>query len=139
MSRAVEIAVPMPVQTYDIDFAGVVSNIVYVRWLEDLRMAMISSEHQLPLMSLLEEGIAPAIVRTEIKYRRPIHLGDEVIGHMWFSKMDRRRATLQAEFRVGGKLAAASVQEGVFIRTTDFRFAPMPQSWRDIYQATLTD
>jgi len=32
------IEVPLPVRTYDIDFAGIVSNIVYIRWLEDLRL-----------------------------------------------------------------------------------------------------
>ncbi len=31
----------LPIRTYDIDFAGIVSNIVYVRWLEDLRLAMM--------------------------------------------------------------------------------------------------
>jgi acyl-CoA thioester hydrolase len=137
--RAVEIEVPIQIKPYEIDFAGVVSNIVYVRWMEDLRMAMISSKHQLPLMSLIEEGVAPAIVRTEVKYRRPLRLGDEVVGHMWFSHMDRRRATLRAEFRVDGKLAASAVQDGVFIRTDNFHFAPIPQSWRDIYQATYTE
>ena len=27
---------PLPIRTYDIDFAGIVSNIVFIRWLEDL-------------------------------------------------------------------------------------------------------
>ena len=26
---------PLPIRTYDIDFAGIVSNIVFIRWLED--------------------------------------------------------------------------------------------------------
>ena len=25
---------PLPIRTYDIDFAGIVSNIVFIRWLE---------------------------------------------------------------------------------------------------------
>jgi len=29
------------VATYDIDFAGIVSNISYIRWLEDLRLAWL--------------------------------------------------------------------------------------------------
>ena len=29
---------PLPIRTYDIDFAGIVSNIVFIRWLEDLRL-----------------------------------------------------------------------------------------------------
>ncbi len=35
--RVMEVNLSFPVRTYDIDFAGVVSNIVYIRWLEDLR------------------------------------------------------------------------------------------------------
>jgi acyl-CoA thioester hydrolase len=31
--------------TYEIDFAGVVSNIVYVRWLEDLRNLFCDFQH----------------------------------------------------------------------------------------------
>ncbi len=139
MSRAVEVEIHIQVKPYDVDFAGVVSNVVYVRWLEDLRMAMTSSQHQLPLMALIKEGIAPAIIRTQVDYRRPIRLGDSVIGRMWFSKMDRRRATLKAEFLCDGQLAATASQDGVFIHLDSFRFAPMPQSWQDIYQISLQD
>ena len=32
------VEMPLKVQGYDIDVAGIVSNIVYVRWLEDLRL-----------------------------------------------------------------------------------------------------
>jgi len=32
---------PLPIRTYDIDFAGIVSNIVFVRWLEDLRLGLL--------------------------------------------------------------------------------------------------
>lgn len=38
-----EVELALPVRTYDIDFAGVVSNIVYVRWLEDLRLAIVDA------------------------------------------------------------------------------------------------
>jgi acyl-CoA thioester hydrolase len=42
-----EVEINLPVRTYDIDFAGVVSNTVYVRWLEDLRLEMLA--HHFPL------------------------------------------------------------------------------------------
>ncbi len=38
-----EVALDLPIKTYDIDFAGIVSNIVYIRWLEDLRLKMLES------------------------------------------------------------------------------------------------
>ncbi|MGO9114694.1 MAG: hypothetical protein ACLP9L_36220 [Thermoguttaceae bacterium] len=39
-----EVQVPLRVKPYDIDVVGVVSNIVYVRWMEDLRLAMLDRD-----------------------------------------------------------------------------------------------
>ena len=57
--KPLEVELYLPVRTYDIDFAGIVNNIVYVRWLEDLRLEMLS--RFLPLEELLQNGIAPLI------------------------------------------------------------------------------
>ena len=60
------------VKTYDIDFAGHVSNIVYIRWLEDLRFALL--EEYYPLADSMESGVAPVLTRTEIDYTSAIRL-----------------------------------------------------------------
>ena len=52
------------VMTYDIDFAGVLNNGVYIRWLEDLRN--IFAENVLPINEASTRGIVPALARTEI-------------------------------------------------------------------------
>lgn len=36
--RTLNLDMPITVKTYDIDFMGIVSNISYVRWMEDLRL-----------------------------------------------------------------------------------------------------
>lgn len=41
--RPFELEIVLSVQTYDIDFAGIVSNIVYVRWLEDMRLKIMEN------------------------------------------------------------------------------------------------
>jgi len=41
--RAFEISTPIAIRTYDIDFAGIVSNIVYLRWLEDMRLLWLET------------------------------------------------------------------------------------------------
>jgi hypothetical protein len=51
------------VQTYDIDFAGIVSNQVYIRWLEDLRLEFLDT--YAPLDRLLADGLVPVLVSTE--------------------------------------------------------------------------
>jgi len=39
--RTLNIDLPITVKTYDIDFMGIVSNISYVRWMEDLRLQFL--------------------------------------------------------------------------------------------------
>ena len=78
-----EVQVPLRVKPYDIDVVGVVSNIVYVRWMEDLRLAMLDA--YLPLDEQMADGIAPAILKVEIEYKRAIQIHDEVIATMWLS------------------------------------------------------
>jgi acyl-CoA thioester hydrolase len=70
-----------PVMTYDIDFAGVLSNLAYVRWLEDLRI--LFAEQALPLGAALARGIAPALLRTEIDTLAPVRFPDQVEGRLW--------------------------------------------------------
>ena len=54
------IRLAFPVKTYDVDFAGIVSNIVYVRWLEDLRLELLA--RTCPLARLVAEGIGPVLL-----------------------------------------------------------------------------
>jgi acyl-CoA thioester hydrolase len=95
-----EVEVHLPVRTYDIDFAGIVSNIVYVRWLEDLRLEMLA--RHFPLDEQLKNGIAPVIVQTQIDYKLPLRLGDIAIGKMWIKTMESLRLTVNAEISVNG-------------------------------------
>ena len=67
-----EVQVPLRVKPYDIDVVGVVSNIVYVRWMEDLRLAMLDA--YLPLDEQMADGIVPAILKVEIEYKRAIQI-----------------------------------------------------------------
>ncbi len=45
--RPLEVELTIPVRSYDIDFAGIVSNIVYIRWLEDLRSKWLDEHFSL--------------------------------------------------------------------------------------------
>jgi len=79
------VSLNLPIQTYDIDFAGVVSNIVYIRWLEDLRLKMF--EVYQPLESLMANGYCPIVNSTQIKYKKALKMFDRPIGKMWMSQL----------------------------------------------------
>src|SRR5258708_16643542 len=77
------------VKTYDIDFAGIVSNIVYIRWLEDLRLAMMDESY--PLNRALADDLAPILLETRISYGRPITIHDRPRGRIWIKRLERIR------------------------------------------------
>ena len=126
----------LPIRTYDIDFAGIVSNIVYIRWLEDLRLAMM--EEAYPIARALAEDVAPILLETKIAYERPITIHDALKGRMWATEMGRVKWHLAAEFVVGDVVHARAEQVGLFIRLSTRRpiapplplrerFAPLPR------------
>jgi len=125
------IARDLPVRTYDIDFAGIVSNIVFVRWLEDLRLAMLDEAY--PIARALAEDTAPILLETRIAYERPVTIHDAVTGRMWVSEMGRVKWHLGAEFVVGAAVHARAEQTGLFIRLSTRRPIAVPPALRRAY------
>jgi len=119
------------VMTYDIDFAGVVSNIVYIRWLEDLRNLLAAQV--LSIGAAFERGIAPTLMHTDIDYLAPVRFPDVVVGRMWLAERGRARWGLEAEFtsQSNGVLSARAKQTGVFVSLKTLRPVPLPVEFRD--------
>jgi acyl-CoA thioester hydrolase len=116
------------VRTYDVDFAGIVSNIVYIRWLEDLRLAMMDESYPLP--RALAEDVAPILLETRISYARPLTISDRPRGRIWVKRMERIRWVLAAEF-VGDDVSYATAeQSGIFIRLSNRRPVAIPEPLR---------
>ena len=119
---------PLPIRTYDIDFAGIVSNIVFVRWLEDLRLSLL--ERAYPLVQALAEDVAPILLATRISYRRPVTIADRLVGRVRVAALGRVRWRLTAEFTVAGVLHAEAEQEGLFMRLSTRRPIAIPEPIR---------
>ncbi|MCS6845255.1 MAG: acyl-CoA thioesterase [Caldilineales bacterium] len=131
--RPFEVSLVIPVRPYDVDFLGIVHNIVYIRWLEDLRMQVLAEYFPLePAMT--GEGIVPVLLRTAIDYRRPIRLFDPVMGHMWLKEVGRVRYVLSAQFKVHGELMAEAEQVGCFVDLITRRPVPVPAAIRAAMQ-----
>ncbi|HTY11759.1 MAG TPA: thioesterase family protein [Bacteroidota bacterium] len=122
------IQLPFEPKTYDIDFAAHVSNIVYIRWLEDLRMKLLDT--YLPLAVLMERGISPVVTQTVINYKRPVKIFDAVSGAMWGKEAGNVKWALSAEFSVRGTIVTTAEQLGVFVRIDNGRPAPFPEELR---------
>jgi len=131
VNRPLEVEIAIPVRTYDIDFVGIVSNIVYIRWLEDLRLKFLDEHWQLDKQ--IEQGYAPILAGTEIEYKRPIKLIDKVIGRLWLSNLGRLKWTVQAEILSNYEVAATATQKGAFISLQNNRPIPIPEELQKKY------
>jgi acyl-CoA thioester hydrolase len=126
------IRLAFPVRTYDVDFAGIVSNIVYVRWLEDLRLELLARAY--PLDRMVADGLGPVLLDTHIAYRAALTLHDRPEGRMRVAALGRVRWTVAAEFVTpgggAGRVHAAARQTGLFVRLDTRRPVPIPGALR---------
>jgi acyl-CoA thioester hydrolase len=105
--------ISLTVNTYDIDIAGHVNNIVYVRWLEDMRNELFSQSFSLE--KLLKVNHYPVVVSSEIKYKRQIKLFDKPLGKMFMQSYSHGLIVLKAEIIVDNTLAFVATQKCVFM------------------------
>ena len=126
------VELPFPPRTYDIDFAGVVNNAVYIRWLEDLRLALMAAVY--PIDRALREDVAPILLSTSIAYEKPVTIQEAaLVGRMWVPKMERVKWHVAAEFAVGAVTHARAEQVGLFIRLSTRRPIAPPAPLRARY------
>ena len=132
-SRPFETHLTFQVKSYDVDYVGYVHNTVYLRWLEDLRIAMLAPYYSLE--RFVSEGMSPIILRTTIEYKRPLRLFDIFTGTVWVSHLEGVRWTVQHELVHDGSIAATAEQFGVFINLASRRPVPAPKELMDRYRA----
>ena len=132
---AIDIEIIIPVRTYDIDSAAHVSNIVYIRWLEDLRYELFNKHFS--LQTLMEGGTTLVLKSTNIEYKRSIRLFDEVRAKMRVERIAKASLTLAAELFVGSLLTTTASQTGVFVDLKNLKPRRVPgEVWAKFSQPT---
>ncbi len=132
--KAFYIETDIRVATYDIDFAGHVSNISYLRWLEDMRRTMFDKYS--PFSEFIARGMTPVLVSTEIKYKRPVRLFDEPRGFMCISDLTKTSLIVEAEIFVQNTLVTSARHVGVFVDIATMKPVRLPPSFVDAVYAS---
>jgi acyl-CoA thioester hydrolase len=105
----------LEVYTYQIDFIGHVNNSVYHQWMEIGRTKLLEAVG-LPIHEIANRGIFPVLVHTDISFKTPLYLGDNVQLELWISELRQASAIMNFCFYNGeGILAASAHQKGLFI------------------------
>ena len=103
----------LQINTYDIDIAGHVNNIVYFKWYEDLRTNLFNRHFN--LQTLLKENLYPVVVSTNIVYKKSLKLFDEPIGYMNLISFNHGIITLKVEIKLDEEVAAFGEQKCVLM------------------------
>ncbi len=131
-SRPMLVEKKIKVNAYDIDVMGIVSNIVYVRWFEDLRFLLLDQFWAYEDMLKLNQS--PILSKTEIDYKRPLTILDNPVGELWISDLNKSRWTISIEIKSDGKLVCCGKQTGYFYDMNRKRPVPIPQELLQKYQ-----
>jgi YbgC/YbaW family acyl-CoA thioester hydrolase len=78
------------VMFFDTDCGGVVHNIAYLRMIETAR-TRLAAQLGMTLRDMAQSQVFPVVVRTEIDYRKPAMLGDELRITAKLEKVERVR------------------------------------------------
>ncbi|HEY9165315.1 MAG TPA: acyl-CoA thioesterase [Candidatus Kryptonia bacterium] len=116
------------VSTYDIDAAHHVNNIVYVRWLEDLRCKLLASRY--PVEELLKRNLYPVVALTKIRYRNQLRLADKLEGIIWVESIEHGLMRLKAIFQKADLVIVTAEQECVLM---DLQTGKMDKKAMEIY------
>lgn len=123
--RLMLVEMPIPVNGYDIDVMGIVSNIVYVRWFEDLRWAFL--ERYYPYQEIYQSGLSPILAHTEIEYKAPLTVFDRPTGRCWVTMLKKSRWEMAFELEISGKIHTTGRQCGYFYDLQRKRPARIPE------------
>ncbi len=118
----------LEVGTYDIDVAHHVNNIVYVRWLEDLRRKLFATRY--PVEELLKKNLYPVVTSTNIRYRNQLKLTDNLEGIVWVQRVSHGLMQLKAVFQKDNLVIATAEQECVLM---DLQSGRMDKNAMEIY------
>jgi len=128
-----QISISETVMFYDTDCGGVVSNIAYLRFVERARSALFA-ELGMDIKSMNESQLFPAVIRTEIDYRSPARLGDEIEVTATLVEVQKVRVSCEFHLLVKsddgeGKEVAKAKQVVALVQMPSGKPRRTPEEW----------
>jgi acyl-CoA thioester hydrolase len=128
------------IYTFHIDFAGHVSNIVYIQWMEIGRLRLLDAVG-LPVEKITTTaGIIPTLAATTIRYKKQLFLGDRVRIEVWLSRLKHASAVMEFRFyNQHGELTTSGSQTGLFIDAATSKPHRISDEERQVFSRYLAE
>jgi len=127
------------VMFFDTDCGGVVHNIAYLRMIETAR-TRLAALMGMKLREMAQTHLYPVVVRTEIDYKKPAKLGDELIIHGRLESVERVRFWCAFEMRRAedNALLITCRQSLALVQMPEGRPARLPDDWKGKYEHLIS-
>ncbi|MDE6131035.1 MAG: acyl-CoA thioesterase [Muribaculaceae bacterium] len=101
---------PMKVRDYEVDAEGIVNNANYLHYMEHTRHEFCESAG-LSFREMHLRGIDPVLSRVEIRYRRPLGLGESMVSCLNISRRGPLFVFEQGIYTPDGQLVVEGIVE----------------------------
>lgn len=137
IERPMMIDETIKIKAYEIDSMGIVSNIVYVKWFEDLRHVFLDKYY--PYNEMMESKISPMLIKTEVEYKTPLTIFDNPMGRSWVSKMGKMKWEITYEIYSGDTIHSIGKQTGCFFDLERKRPTKVPERMTFAYNKEIAE
>ncbi len=122
------------VMFFDTDCGGVVHNLAYLRMIETAR-TRLAAKLGMQLREMAQTQLYPVVLRTEIDYKKPAALGDELVIHGRLDSVERVRFWCAFEMRRASDdtLLITCRQSLALVQMPVGRPARLPKDWEEKY------
>ncbi|PKQ61201.1 acyl-CoA thioester hydrolase [Labilibaculum filiforme] len=120
------------IKAYDIDAMGIVSNIVYIRWFEDLRHLFL--EKHFPYNEMIATNISPILIKTEVHYKLPLTIHDHPRGICRIKNLGSSKWEMDLEIFSGDLIHCKGKQIGCFYNLEKQRPSLVPKRLLKAYE-----
>jgi len=140
MSEFVTIETREEVMFFDTDCGAVVHNIAYLRMIETAR-TRLAGKLGMKLRDMAETQLFPVVVRTEIDYRKPAKLGDELVIRGRLESVERVRFWCSFEVRrpADDALLITCRQSLALVQMPQGKVVRLPADWSEKYAHLMKD
>lgn len=128
------------VMFFDTDCGGVVHNIAYLRMIETAR-TRLAALMGMKLREMAQTHLFPVVVRTEIDYKKPGKLGDELVIHGRLESVERVRFWCAFEMRRAedNVLLITCRQSLALVQMPEGRPVRLPDDWKTKYEHLIKE
>lgn len=102
---------------YDLDWMGIVNNISYVRWLEDIRTRLLDVSSW-TMQKLVHEDLAPVVVQVQVQYIMPARGSGVIEVRVTAGKIGYSRWELLFDFVQINPNTTADQTENLLVKAT---------------------